>query len=149
MWFTFPMIVALCRQDVCHRGCLCHSQALVLSRSVVSDSLQPDGLQPARFLCAWGFSRQEYQRGLPYPPPWVLPHLGVGSPTLQVDSLLTEVPAKPYLLINAGLLGLRRLKIILTLTAGGAIGKESSCQYRRCKRRWFDPWVGKIPQRRE
>ena len=63
--------------------------------------------------------------------------------------MLTEVPAKPYLLINAGLLGLRRLKIILTLTAGGAIGKESSCQYRRCKRRWFDPWVGKIPQRRE
>jgi len=24
--------------------------------------------------------------------------------------------------------------------------KESACQYRRCRRRWFDPWVaGKIP----
>ena len=28
--------------------------------SVVSDSLRPHGLQPARLLCPWGFSRQEY-----------------------------------------------------------------------------------------
>ena len=28
-------------------------------------------------------------------------------------------------------------------------GKESACQCRRCKRRRFDPWVGKIPQRRK
>ena len=28
----------------------------VLSRSVVSDSLLPHGLQPARLLCPWGFS---------------------------------------------------------------------------------------------
>ena len=26
-------------------------------------------------------------------------------------------------------------------------GKESTCQYRRCKRRKFDPWVRKIPWR--
>ena len=32
----------------------------VLSRSVVSDTLQPLGLQPARLLCPWGFSRQGY-----------------------------------------------------------------------------------------
>ena len=31
----------------------------VLSRSVVSDSLQPHGLQPVRLLGPWGFSRQE------------------------------------------------------------------------------------------
>ena len=27
-------------------------------------------------------------------------------------------------------------------------GKESPCQGRRCRRRWFDPWVGNIPWQR-
>ena len=31
---------------------------------------------------------------------------------------------------------------------GGASGKEPTCQYRRQKRRGFDPWVRKIPWRR-
>ena len=31
---------------------------------------------------------------------------------------------------------------------GGASGKKPTCQCRRCKRRGFDPWVGKIPWRR-
>ena len=26
--------------------------------------------------------------------------------------------------------------------------QEPTCQCRRCKRRGFDPWVGKIPRRR-
>ena len=30
----------------------------------------------------------------------------------------------------------------------GASGKEPVCQCRRCKRRGFNPWVGKIPWRR-
>ena len=42
---------------------------LANSRSVVSNSLRPRGLPPARFLCPWGFSRQEYWSGLPCPPP--------------------------------------------------------------------------------
>ena len=33
-----------------------------LDRSGVSDSLRSQGLQPARLLCPWGFSRQEYWR---------------------------------------------------------------------------------------
>ena len=28
---------------------------------------------------------------------------------------------------------------------GGASGKESTCPYRRPKRRGFGPWVGKVP----
>ena len=32
---------------------------------------------------------------------------------------------------------------------GGAHGKEPACQCRRRKRHEFDPWVGKIPWRRE
>ena len=36
--------------------------------SVISNSLQPYGLQPARFLCLWGFSNRDYWSGLPCPP---------------------------------------------------------------------------------
>ena len=66
-----------------------------LSRSVVSNSLQPRGLQPARFLALWGFSRREYRSGLPFPPPGDLPDPGLNLGLLcllhgQVDSLPTE-----------------------------------------------------------
>ena len=46
-----------------------------------------------------GFSRPEYWSGLPFPAPGDLPDPGIepGSPTLQADSLLTELPGKPYI----------------------------------------------------
>ena len=37
---------------------------------------------------------------------------------------------------------------ITTGFPGGVSGKEPACQYRRHKRRVFDPWEGKIPWRR-
>ena len=40
-------------------------------------TLWPHGLQPARLLCPWGFSRQEYWSGLPSPPPRYLPNPGL------------------------------------------------------------------------
>ena len=42
------------------------------------------------------FSRQEYWSGLPFPSPGDLPNPGIEprSPTLQVDSLLSEPPGK-------------------------------------------------------
>ena len=57
----------------------------------------PHGLQPIRLLCPWGFSRQEYQSGLPYPPPGDLPNPGIKprSSTLQVDFLPSEPARKP------------------------------------------------------
>ena len=69
---------------------------------VTSNSLWPHGLQPARFLCPWGFSRQEYWSGLPCPPPGDLPNPRIKPrpPALQADSLLTEPPGKPK---NTGL----------------------------------------------
>ena len=69
----------------------------VLSHSVVSDSLRPHGLQPARLLYPWRFSRQEYWSGLPFPPPGDVPNSGIKprSPTLQVDSLSSEPPGMP------------------------------------------------------
>ena len=67
-----------------------------LSRSVVSDSLQPLGLQPARLLCPWGFSRQEHWSGLPCPSGNLSdPEIDPGSPALQADSLPAELPGKP------------------------------------------------------
>ena len=46
-----------------------------------------------------GFSRQEYQSGLPFPSPVALPNPGIepGSPTLQADALLSEPPGKAIL----------------------------------------------------
>ena len=66
-------------------------------------------LQPCLALCnamdciafqvplAMGFSRQEYWSELPCPPPEDLPNPGVEprSPTLEVNSLLSEPPGKP------------------------------------------------------
>ena len=69
----------------------------MLSCSVMSDSLRPYGLEPARLLCPWEFSRQEYWTGLPCPPPADLPNPGIEpkSLTLQTDSLPTKSPGKP------------------------------------------------------
>ena len=48
-----------------------------------------------------GFSRQEYWSGLPFPSPGDRPNPGIESrsPTLQVDSLLSEPPGKPIKVI--------------------------------------------------
>ena len=55
-----------------------------------------------RLLCPWGFSRQEYWSGLPFPPPGDLPDPGIepSSPALQVDALPFEPPGTllPYIL---------------------------------------------------
>ena len=32
---------------------------------------------------------------------------------------------------------------------GGTSGKGPACQCKRCKRLWFDPWIGKISWRRK
>ena len=84
----------------------------VLSRSVVSDSLQPYGLLLSRLLCPWRFSRQEYWSGLPCPLPGDLPNPRIEprSPTLQADSLPAEPQGKPK---NSGVGSLCLLQIIV------------------------------------
>ena len=49
-----------------------------------------------------GVLRQEYWSGLPFPSPGVLPDPGIepGSPALQVDSLLPELPKSSFLTLN-------------------------------------------------
>ena len=48
------------------------------------------------------FTRQEYRSGLPFPSPMDLPDpvIELGSPELQADSLLTELPGKPLINIQ-------------------------------------------------
>ena len=57
----------------------------------MSDSLQPHGHQAP---LSMGFSRKEYWSGLPFPSAGDLPDPGLEprSPTLQADSLPTELP---------------------------------------------------------
>ena len=46
-----------------------NTDCAVLSRTGVSDSLQPFGLQPTRLFCPWGFSSRSVGGGCHFPPP--------------------------------------------------------------------------------
>ena len=65
-----------CRDDLSHVIDLYAMHACSVT-SVVSDCFQPHGLQPTRLLSPWGFSRQEYWSGLPFPPPGDVPIPGM------------------------------------------------------------------------
>ena len=64
-----------------------HNKHVHAFASVVSDSLRPNRLQPARVLCPWGFSRQEYWGGLPFPSPEDLPDPGIKPASLMSPAL--------------------------------------------------------------
>ena len=66
--------------------------------SVVSDCLQSHGLYVAHQApLSLEFSRQEYWRGLPFPPSGDLPDPGIKpwSPSLHADALSSELRRKP------------------------------------------------------
>ena len=74
----------------------------------------------------WIFSGQEYWSGLPCPPLGDLPNPGIEprSPTLQVDSLLSEPPGKPK---NTGLGS-------LLLLQGNFLTQEPNQDLLHCRR---------------
>ena len=89
----------------------------MFSPSLLPDSLQSYGLYPARPLCPWGLSRQEYWSGLPCPPPEDPPNPGMEprSPTLQADSLPSEPPGEPKLMHRfSSVQSLSRVRIFAT-----------------------------------
>ena len=92
---------------------------------VMSDSLCPQGLQPARLLCPWGFSRQEYQRGLPCPTPGDFPIPGIKPrfPTLKADSLPSEPAGESK---NTGVGSLSLLQGIFLI-------QELNCGFLHCR----------------
>ena len=73
----------------------------LLSLSVMSHSLRYHKLQPARLLCPWGFSRQEYWSAFPCFPLGDLPNSGIEprSPILHVGSFYLNHQGSPYLSI--------------------------------------------------
>ena len=59
----------------------------MLSHSVMSNSLQPRRLYPARFLCPWKISRPEYKSELPFPTPGDLPDSKIEPVSLASTAL--------------------------------------------------------------
>ena len=74
---------------VCVCVCVC-----VCTRLVVSDSLQPQGLYPARLLCPWNSPGKDIGVGCHALLQGIFPTQGSEPeyPTLQVDPLLSEPP---------------------------------------------------------
>ena len=70
---------------------------LLLTRSVMSDSFWPHGLQPTKLFFPWGFSRQQYWSELPSLSPVDFPNPGIEPrfPILLMCSLPSEPPGKP------------------------------------------------------
>ena len=85
-----------------------------------------------------GFSRQEYWSGLPFPSPGHLPDIELVILFQSIfPSLFTHTDySLSYILVF--------FHFYVTMYKNS--GKESACQ---CRRPGFDPWVGKIPWRRE
>ena len=50
----------------------------------------PREIYPAKLLCPWGFSRQEYWSGLPCPPPGNFPHPGTELASLTSPALASR-----------------------------------------------------------
>ena len=72
----------------------------VLSRSVMSDSLWSQGLQPARLICPWNFPGKNTRVGCHFQLPWIFLTQGLNPCLLcpmpwQVDSLPPAPPGKP------------------------------------------------------
>ena len=74
-----------------------YEECVCLSRSLMSDSLQPHGLCPSRLRCTWNSAGKNtavgslsLPRGLPDP------GIELRSSAFQADSLPHELPGKPF-----------------------------------------------------
>ena len=79
-----------------------HVESESVSRSFVSNSLQPHGLRPARFLWPWNSPGKNTGVGCHSFLQGSLPDSGtkLESPILQADSLLSEPPGKPRTMLG-------------------------------------------------
>ena len=77
-----------------------HERAGV-SCSVMSNSFATTWTIACQAPLSMGFSRQEYWSGLPFPSPGDLPDPGIelASPALQADSIPSQPPGKPYIVV--------------------------------------------------
>ena len=78
-----------------------YAYVCVLSRSVVSNSLRPHGLQPARFFCPWGFSSKNTGVGCQAFLPGIFPTQGLNSGLPHCRQILYQLSHKGrYLFIR-------------------------------------------------
>ena len=97
-----PALLPLCQS---REGCLAFKMEVVscaqsLSCSVVSNSLQTQGLLPSRLLCPWDFPGKNTGVGCHFLPQGIFLTQGLNPPLLhllhwQADSLPLEPPGKP------------------------------------------------------
>ena len=86
-------------------SCICYyhdSVCRVLSRSVISDTLQPHGLQPTRLPCPWNFPGKFTGLGCHFLLQGIFPTQGLNPRLLyllhwQMNSLPVEPPGKPII----------------------------------------------------
>ena len=95
-----------------------------------------------------GFSRQEYWSGLSFPSPRDLSNARTepASPAWQADSLPLGHLGSPKIKKN-NMCVLSHIQKISSLHQ--ELWKYQWINHKRHRRRWFDPWVGKIPWRRK
>ena len=117
------------------------------SGSVMSNSLQPRGLQPARLLCQWNFPGKNTGVDCRFLLQEIFPTQGSNPSVVRLlrwyaHSLLCYLES-PEKMMRRG-----NSKKEVPVFPGGANGKERVCQCRRHKRCKFDPWIRKIPWRK-
>ena len=119
---------AQARDDAPSHFCLCQTG---VSGSVVSDSLQPHGLQPLRLLYPWDSPDKNTGVGCHFLLRGNLPDPGIKprSPILQADSLPSELPGKP----------MKDRKGLKLEGEGGRLGK-GRCWSRKQHQLCFFPW---------
>ena len=86
----------------------------MLSCLVMSSSLQPHGLHPARLLCPWGFSRQEYWSGLYVLLQGIFPTQGWNPGLPHCRQILNQLSAREahFILIATSFSGFVKMKTI-------------------------------------
>ena len=77
--------------------CVCVCVWCVFSRSVMSDSLQPQGMQPTGLLCPWNFPGKNTRSELPFPSLGHLP-----EPEIKTVSRSSHALAGRILLSHLG-----------------------------------------------
>ena len=109
----------LCKMRIVSVSNFIRLHACVLSCSVVSDSLQHYGLQPASLLCPWDSpGKNRFLPGLPCPPPEDLPDPGIeplSRHLLHCQANSLAPPGKPFIRLARGLNGSMNVNITMVL----------------------------------
>ena len=103
IWYSrlVVIVIIVIRREGLGFVCVCVCVCVLLSRSVVSISLQPLGLQPTRLLCPWNFPGKNTWVGCHFFLQGIFPTQGSNPRLLcllhwRVDSLPTELSGKQF-----------------------------------------------------